>query len=139
MDRTRLVEEMTYQQLTGLLYGADNTVWGVGYSGKEDSKNNPADEGLMDRGPIPTGNYKIVGPPYDSSKHGKFVLHLVPDDLTRQAIIDLGRDPDSFLLHGDNIEFPGTASEGCIIMDRAVRERVWRNNAKDDDLTVVAA
>jgi hypothetical protein len=128
---------MLYQQLTGLLYGADNTVWGVGYSGSGESQNNPSDEGLVDKGPIPTGNYKIVGPPYDSPTHGPYVLHLKPDDLTRQAIIALGRDPDSFLMHGDSIEHPGTASEGCVIMDRAVRERVWRSG--DDDLTVVAA
>lgn len=130
---------MLYQQLTGLLYGADNTVWGVGYSGHGLSKNNPVDEGIVARGPIPTGNYKIVGPPEDTANHGPFVLRLEPNNLTRQAIIDLGRDPDSFLLHGDNIEHPGCASEGCVIMDRAVRERVWNANSQDDNLTVVAA
>ena len=127
-----------YRQLTGEWVGPDNTVWGVGYSGKGESKNNPVDEDLLAKGPIPTGNYAIVGPPMNTMAHGPCVLRLIPDPMTREAIKALGRDPDSFLIHGDSKEFPGDASEGCIIMDRAIRERIWSVNATDADLTVVA-
>jgi hypothetical protein len=30
-----------------------------------------------------------------------------------------------FLMHGDSVKLPDTASHGCIIMARATRERVW--------------
>ncbi len=118
--------------------GPDNTVWGVGYSGHGDSKNNPADEGLRDKGPCPSGNFKIVGPPLNSPKLGPGVLHLIPDELTRQSIINMGRDPDSLYLHGDGIKDPGEASDGCIVQNHPVRERIWSVNATDADLTVVA-
>jgi len=128
----------SYQQLTGFWIGPDNSIWEQGYSGSGESKDNPVDENLVGKGPIPTGNYKIVGPPIDTANHGPCVLRLIPDELTRAAIIDLGRDPDSFLIHGDSIEHPGAASEGCIILSRATREKIWSVNATDADLTVVA-
>ena len=119
-------------------FGPDHTVWGVGYSGHGDSKNNPSDEDLVDRGPIPSGNYTIVGPLLNTVKHGPDVLRLLPDELTRQAIADVGRDPDSFMLHGDSIAHPGDGSDGCIVMPHDVRVRIWESNVTDGDLTVVA-
>jgi len=127
-----------YRQLTGEWVGPDNTVWGVGYSGHGMNKNNPGAENLVGEGPIPTGNYKIVGPPLNTELHGPYVLRLLPDELTRASIVDLGRDPDSFLMHGDSIAHPGCASEGCIILGRVTRERIWKENVNDGDLTVVA-
>jgi hypothetical protein len=40
-----------------------------------------------------------------------------------------------FLMHGDSTQSPGSASQGCIIMPRPVREQVW--NSGDRDLKVV--
>lgn len=133
---------MIYEQLTGKLRDASDTVIGIGYSGKGDDKNNPASEGKEGFGPIPCGHYTITGGPngvpYDSPGHGPFVMHLVPDDETRARILSLGRDPGSFLMHGDKIGALGTASEGCIIQSRGVREKVWGDNAVDPYLQVVS-
>jgi hypothetical protein len=41
-----------------------------------------------------------------------------------------------FLMHGDNIRLPGTASEGCIILPRDLREAIW--NSADHTLEVIA-
>lgn len=30
-----------------------------------------------------------------------------------------------FRIHGDSIRAPGTASHGCIILPRAIRDRIW--------------
>jgi hypothetical protein len=32
-----------------------------------------------------------------------------------------------FRIHGDSIAHPGTASHGCIILPRAVRDAIWRS------------
>lgn len=29
------------------------------------------------------------------------------------------------MIHGDSIARPGTASEGCVILDRSMREQIW--------------
>jgi hypothetical protein len=44
----------------------------------------------------------------------------------------LGRG--GFLIHGDSVRAPGTASQGCIIMDPATRQRI--SSSGDVDLTV---
>jgi hypothetical protein len=129
---------MVYEQLTGKLLNAGDAVIGIGYSGSPAGKNDPSKEGVESVGPIPCGNYTVKGPPFDSPKHGPYVLHLVPDDDTRAFITSLGRDPDTFLMHGDKVGAPGTASEGCVIMSRGVRESVWGDNAVDPYLTVVS-
>jgi hypothetical protein len=40
----------------------------------------------------------------------------------------LGRD--GFLIHGDSVENPGTASHGCIILPRAVRDQISASGDK---------
>jgi hypothetical protein len=40
-----------------------------------------------------------------------------------------------FLIHGDSIQHPGEASEGCIIMPPDARHRIWASG--DDSLHVV--
>jgi len=42
---------------------------------------------------------------------------------------------DGFLIHGDSVRHPGDASEGCIILPRRFRERIW--TSEDTDLEVV--
>jgi Protein of unknown function (DUF2778) len=101
-----------------------------GYSGAGEGKNNPEMEKVPNVGPIPRGDWNITGPPVDTRTHGPFVLHLQPKPETKT----FGRD--GFLMHGDSKEHPGTASQGCIILPRSVREQVWTSG--DPDLEVVA-
>ena len=117
----------TYAQKTGDLLLNGKRV-GTGYSGFDNGKNNPSMQAMADVGPIPQGEWTIVGPPINTSSHGPFVLRLEPVDGT-----NLGRS--GFLMHGDSIEHPGTASHGCIIMPRNIREQVWQSG--DTALQVV--
>lgn len=87
-----------------------------GYSGQPGYKNDSNFEHLVNFGPIPRGEYKIQ-PPRISHKTGPFVLDLTP--LQEQA-----RD-SGFQIHGDAIKKPGTASTGCIVYSRKVRELLW--------------
>lgn len=117
----------TYQQSTGQL-SLNGDLVGIGYSGAGEGKNNPDMEDVHNVGPIPAGGYTI-GEPQDTTTHGPYVLRLTPEPDNSCC----GRS--GFLIHGDSVRAPGTASEGCIIMPRAVRERVW--NSGDLDLDVV--
>ena len=119
----------TYSQKTGELQQDGNHV-GSGYSGANSGKNNPEMETVPNAGPIPRGDWTIVGPPVNTSKHGPYVLALEPSVDTPT----FGRD--GFLLHSDSKESPGCASHGCVIMPRTVREQVW--DSGDRDLRVVA-
>lgn len=117
-----------YEQTTGSLSSDGNHV-AMGYSGAGDGKNNPDAQDQHNVGPLPQGKYTI-GAPHDTTSHGPYVLALTPDPANEM----FGRS--AFLLHGDSVKAPGTASQGCIIMPRTIRERVW--DSGDRDLTVVA-
>jgi len=119
----------TYAQKTGELLQDGQHVAG-GYSGFDNGKNNPDMQAVPDVGPIPQGEWTIVGPPVNTAGHGPYVLRLEPAHGTNT----FGRS--GFLMHGDSIEAPGCASHGCVIMPRAVREQVW--NSGDRELQVVA-
>jgi hypothetical protein len=118
----------TYAQKTGDLLQDGNAV-ATGYSGFDNGKNNPDMQAVHDVGPIPQGDWTIVGPPVNTAAHGPYVLTLTP----AQATNTFGRS--GFLMHGDAVNAPGTASRGCIIMPRTAREQVW--NSGDTDLEVV--
>jgi Protein of unknown function (DUF2778) len=120
----------TYAQSTGTLLQNGQPI-ATGYSGYDDGKNNPSMQGVENVGPIPQGDWTIVGPPINTPDHGPYVLHLQPSAQTNT----FGRG--GFLMHGDSIEAPGCASRGCVIMPRNVREQVWASN--DTELEVVAA
>lgn len=117
-----------YQISTGELT-RDGVPLGAGYSGQPECKNDPSKCGVHDHGPIPTGLYTI-GDPHDTATHGPFVMTLTPHPDNEMH----GRS--GFLFHGDSVAHPGTASHGCIILPRAVRETVHRLG--DRDLEVVA-
>jgi len=91
-----------------------------GYAGKGRGKNNPALQGVKSVGPIPRGKWKMVAVK-NSPNTGPFTIVLVPLPGTDT----LGRS--EFRVHGDSIKSPGTASRGCIILPRKVRERMWSN------------
>lgn len=118
----------TYNQSNGNLSRSGDLV-GTGYSGAEpDGKNNPLLESVPDVGPIPRGIYEI-DEPFDSSVHGPYALALIPAEGNTMY----GRG--GFMMHGDSLEHPGAASEGCIIMPRSIRETVWQSG--DHELQVV--
>lgn len=119
----------TYSQKTGELQ-QDGKQVGTGYSGAGVGKNNPDMQNVPNVGPIPEGDWTVAGPPANTAEHGPFVLRLNP----RPETETFGRA--GFLMHGDSKEHPGTASKGCIILPRAVREQVWKSG--DRDLEVVA-
>lgn len=127
-----------YEQLSGKLYDSTDAIIAIGYSGFGDHKNVPADQGLYDLGPIVAGTYTITGPPQDTTSHGPYVLRLIPDEFTRLFILGLGRDPDSFLCHGDSVAHSGAASHGCLILSRDIRQLLWQNIATEDQLQVVS-
>jgi hypothetical protein len=119
-----------YEQASGRFYDDGGDLRAVGYSGAlPNGKNNPAMQRVAQVGPIPCGTYTIEAP-VDTVTHGPYVLELKPDPANEM----FGRT--HFLIHGDSVVNPGTASEGCIILPRTVREEVWRSG--DHHLCVVA-
>src|SRR5215470_10121987 len=120
----------TYVQKTGALLRNERLVGG-GYSGRDEGLNNPAMQAVHDLGPIPQGGWTIVGPPVNTAEHGPFVLTLRPFDGTNT----FGRT--GFLMHGDKgAGPPQSASRGCIVIGRDIREEVWESG--DRELLVVA-
>ena len=116
-----------YQISSGVLSKGPSII-GVGYSGQPECKNDPAKCSVHNKGPIPPGIYKIEAP-VDTVKHGPYVLWLTPSPRNEMH----GRS--AFGIHGDNAKGDESASEGCIIMPRKVREDVYKNG--DLDLEVV--
>lgn len=118
----------TYTQLTGWLSKSGKNLY-RGYSGRDKGKNNPQMEDVKDTGPIPTGTYKI-GFPMNTTTHGPYVLPLTPDPK------NIMFDRAGFLIHGDSIKEPGTASHGCIILPRGARELIYQSG--DHEIEVVS-
>lgn len=94
-----------------------------GYSGNAGSAcNNPECVSDIGRGPLPPGLYGI-GRAMDGKKLGPFVLPLTPEPQNEM----FGRS--GFYIHGDNIQAPGHASDGCIVLPFAARLAI----AKSED------
>lgn len=114
-----------YNQSNGVLSHTGFLI-GTGYSGKGVGRNNPTMEDVPEVGPIPTGVYTI-GEPFTHPHAGPICMRLEPnegDDMHGRS---------GFMLHGDNTSH--TASEGCIIMPRDVREKIAASS--DKELVVV--
>lgn len=106
----------------------DGTYCGIGYSGCGLGCNNPAYQQVHSVGPLPAGQWRIVAKYDQTQEHGPYVLRLEPYEGTETW----GRD--GFLIHGDNSQLNQSASKGCIILGRVLREAIWESN--DRDLTV---
>ena len=123
-----------YIQSTGALYRDEDSgeAVGTGYSGFGEGRDNPAMEQIHDVGPIPRGFWAIGDPECMTSTgpHGPFVLPLTPLDGTET----FGRT--GFLCHGDSIDHAGSASHGCIVINRHVREEIAASH--DQLLKVIA-
>lgn len=100
----------------------------VGYSGNGQGLNNPAMEGVRDVGPIPQGEY-VLGGTYNSQRVGPAAIIITPDPGNSAH----GRS--DFRIHGDNSRGNQSASNGCIIAPRAVRNVITAS--PDRNLRVV--
>lgn len=117
----------TYHQRTGELWRNGAKV-ATGYSGNGQGLNNPDMENVRAIGPIPKGRWQMDGV-YNSAKVGPYAIILDPVSGTET----FGRS--AFRVHGDNSKGNRSASNGCIIMPRSVREMMWQ--FKDHILDVV--
>lgn len=111
-----------YSQSQGTLWHDTEEV-GKGYSGKGIDCNNHGSESKIGYGPIPRGLYTI-GSGYKHSKLGSVTMNLTPVGHNAH-----GRT--AFRIHGDSSAHPGAASEGCIVLPLAVRQRIDESNDKE--------
>lgn len=105
---------LTYDQKTGGL-SIRNTSVGTGYSGHGVGLDNPDKEDMQNIGPIPRGEWKVMRWDDHHGDKGPEVAVLEP----------VGHDAhgrSAFLIHGDNSDANHTASHGCIIASRAIRD-----------------
>jgi hypothetical protein len=131
IDPTGLFWE--YAQGSGQLTYVDNQTGArspvvAGYSGHGPGLNNPAMQNVRNVGPIPQGVYDI-GSQRDSLRTGRGVLDLSP----RLGTNTFGRT--DFQFHGDNSRGDQSASRGCIVVPRSVRDQI--NNSSDRELRVI--
>jgi RHS repeat-associated protein len=127
-----------YSQSTGQLYyqppasagGGPPQPIATGYSGNGAGLNNPAMQDVPNVGPIPQGTW-IIGPQEDNRTGSG---HSLPASM-RLTPQDVDTDRSGFLIHGDNSRGNQSASEGCVILNRNVRNRI--GNSGDDLLRVI--
>jgi len=116
---------LTYSQKSGELHDADGGLMDKGHSGFGDYKDKPEFEDVKDRGVIPRGNYKVTEVIEDTTatdreKMGQHTLRLEPADKeTRERLKEMNRD--GFWIHEGKSP---TASRGCILLDKATRQRI---------------
>jgi hypothetical protein len=84
-------------------------------------------ERVRNVGPIPRGRYRI-GAQHAHPTEGPLTMSQTPVGHSAH-----GRT--NFLIHGDSVSHPGNASEGCIILNHAVRQAIATSG--DNDLEVV--
>jgi len=106
----------------------DGNLLAIGYSGLGIAKNDPSAQHIPNMGPIPCGKYTILEP-IDSPSHGPYAMHLVPDTANEMF------SRSAFMIHGDSLEHPGAASDGCIIQPKSARMTIWESG--DHDLQVI--
>jgi len=95
----------------------------TGYSGKGIYKDDPSFESRVAEGPIPRGMW-LMGAAYKHPKLGPVSIPLSPIEGNSAF------DRSGFFIHGDSLSKPGTASTGCIILDRRTREWVVKSGVR---------
>ena len=118
----------TYEQSSGRLYGPDGTHIATGYAGGNEGKNPEGvnNHSMQDQkgiGPLPTGFYTF-GEVVAQSQLGPFAIPLVP--LPGNQMFGRG----GFYCHGDTAQLNHSASEGCMIFPRQVRNEIVSSNDK---------
>lgn len=119
---------LSYQPPASQGGGPPALVASGGYSGNDAGYNNPSMQNVPNVGPIPQGGWTI-GTPYNSPNVGPYAIPLTPNPGTD----DYGRT--DFRIHGDNSCMCGSASEGCVVFNRNVRNQIV--NSGDPNFIVV--
>jgi len=115
----------TYKQSTGEMFHNGELIE-RGYSGLFTNKNNPDRQQVKGMGPLPRGTYNITG--HSRSKGPMTII------LNQTSGDTFGRN--LFRIHGERVDKPaGFASEGCIILGPATRNRIW--SSRDRELEVI--
>lgn len=107
-------------QSSGAFHEVDNTgdtLLGVGYAGRGIGVNSPAHDGVKSVGPLPDGIY-IALRAREHQTLGPVAIPLEPSRSTAK------RGRSGFYIHGDNSARNRSASSGCIILPRHIRERI---------------
>jgi len=117
----------TWDQSSGTLL-EDGRLIAHGYAGAGSGKNNPDKQGVAQIGPIPRGVWRMTRVK-NGGHTGPFTIVLEPEPETDT----LGRS--AFRIHGDNGTH--TASQGCIILQRPFREKIWATHATHPLIEVV--
>lgn len=107
----------------------NGTLAGIGYSGHGQGLNAPTLEQVHNVGPIPRGIWSISPFFDDPGGKGPIVARLSPEGDTDT----FGRS--GFMIHGDNKADDESASHGCIILARVLREQIAASG--DTSLQVV--
>jgi len=115
-----MTQTWTYSQSTGIL--SDGEPLGTGYSGNTTGLNNASMEQVHNIGPIPKGIWEI-GMFFDDPHLGPCVAALRP---TSQDVYGRG----GFFIHGDNKDMNHTASDGCIVLARFLRQAIRASGTK---------
>jgi hypothetical protein len=119
--------QFTFNRAAGTFWHDNVELSTIAYSGHGPGVNNPAFEAEHNIGPLPAGTYSI-GPAKDPIDIlGPVALPLTP--IGGQEMF--GRS--AFFIHGDNASMNHTASDGCIILPKTIREYI----AASPDKTLV--
>ena len=115
-----------YHQDTGQLFSPTGTLMATGYAGGNEGKNpegvnNHDMQDVKSVGPLPVGIYTF-GAVVQESQLGPFAIPLIPDENNEM----FGRG--GFFCHGDRASPVQSASQGCIIMPRLVRNQMWASS-----------
>lgn len=105
---------ISYEQKTGNIK-IRNTLVGVGYSGNGDGLDDPDMEAMSNIGPIPRGEWRID---HWDDHHGE----KGPEVAVLSPVGHNAHGRSAFLIHGDNAAGNHSASHGCIIANRTIRD-----------------
>lgn len=116
-----------YQQSSGKI-GLGGRYLGTAYSGHGAGFDNPKFETVPEVGPIPAGKWKIVRWFEHHPDLGPVVAELAPVGHNAH-----GRT--GFFIHGDNVKLDHSASLGCIVAIRAIRQALRTSGVTDLEVT----
>lgn len=116
--------DLVYNVATGGIYVADlddnRSLLGHGYSGSGEYRDQPDAEWQIAKGPIPRGVWRIDSA-FTHKRLGPCCIPLSPIKLVAGH---LKTERSGFFIHGDNGKGDFSASSGCIIAARTIREGI---------------